>query len=184
MSSRAMLDALIAGERDAAVLAELAKGRMRAKIPALRDALAGRFDGHPMRREKAPDGTVQLRRQIASQDLARVESDRCSVLATDRHVRELMLLVVVEPQVWPATSAHRGTLSPSFSPACNVVEGWDISAPGPDQPISEGSRLPADVGPWAQVRGVRHGGRESGAPPAASFATSVCSTPHGPVPAP
>ena len=134
MSSRAMLDALIAGERDAAVLAELAKGRMRAKIPALRDALAGRFDGHPMRREKAPDGTVQLRRQIASQDLARVESDRCSVLATDRHVRELMLLVVVEPQVWPATSAHRGTLSPSFSPACNVVEGWDISAPGRDQP--------------------------------------------------
>jgi transposase len=46
VSSRAMLDALIAGERDAGRLAELAKGRMRAKIPALRDALAGRFNDH------------------------------------------------------------------------------------------------------------------------------------------
>lgn len=46
VSSRAMLDALVAGERDADQLAQLAKGRMRAKIPALRDALAGRFDEH------------------------------------------------------------------------------------------------------------------------------------------
>ena len=42
-SGRAMLDALLAGEADPDVLAELAKGRLRAKIPALREALAGRF---------------------------------------------------------------------------------------------------------------------------------------------
>lgn len=42
-SGRAMLDALLAGEADPNVLAELAKGRLRAKIPALREALAGRF---------------------------------------------------------------------------------------------------------------------------------------------
>jgi hypothetical protein len=35
VSARAMLNALIAGERDPAVLAELARGKMRAKIPAL-----------------------------------------------------------------------------------------------------------------------------------------------------
>jgi transposase len=46
VSSRAMMDALVAGERDADKLAQLAKGRMRSKIPALRDALAGRFDDH------------------------------------------------------------------------------------------------------------------------------------------
>ncbi len=33
VSARAMLNALIAGERDPAVLAELARGKMRAKIP-------------------------------------------------------------------------------------------------------------------------------------------------------
>ena len=35
VSGRAMLEALIAGERDPAVLADLAKQRMRTKIPAL-----------------------------------------------------------------------------------------------------------------------------------------------------
>jgi transposase len=43
-SGRAMLDALCAGTTDPEVLAELAKGRLRAKIPALREALEGRFD--------------------------------------------------------------------------------------------------------------------------------------------
>jgi transposase len=46
VSSRAMLDALIAGQRDPAMLAELAKGRLRSKIPELTDALLGRFTEH------------------------------------------------------------------------------------------------------------------------------------------
>jgi transposase len=41
VSARAMLNALIAGERDPAVLADLAKIRMRRKIPALSEALTG-----------------------------------------------------------------------------------------------------------------------------------------------
>jgi transposase len=45
-SGRAMLDALIAGERDPHVLADLAKGRMREKIPDLVRALHGRFAQH------------------------------------------------------------------------------------------------------------------------------------------
>jgi len=45
-SVMAMVEALIAGERDPAALAELAKGRMRAKIPALTEALSGRFAAH------------------------------------------------------------------------------------------------------------------------------------------
>jgi transposase len=43
-SGRAMLDALVAGTTDPRVLAELARGKLRAKIPALREALVGRFD--------------------------------------------------------------------------------------------------------------------------------------------
>jgi len=47
VSARAMLEALLAGVTDPAVLAELAKGRMRKKIPQLQEALASRFDiGH------------------------------------------------------------------------------------------------------------------------------------------
>ena len=43
VSGRAMLAALVAGTHDPQVLAALAKGRLRAKLPALREALAGRF---------------------------------------------------------------------------------------------------------------------------------------------
>ena len=45
-SGRAMLDALVAGTTDPQVLAELARGRLRAKLPALREALEGRFEAH------------------------------------------------------------------------------------------------------------------------------------------
>jgi transposase len=46
LSVRDMLEALIAGERDPAVLAGLARGKLKAKHGALVEALAGRFDDH------------------------------------------------------------------------------------------------------------------------------------------
>jgi transposase len=41
-----MLDALVAGTTDPEVLADLAQGKLRAKIPALKQALEGRFEAH------------------------------------------------------------------------------------------------------------------------------------------
>ena len=46
VSGRAMIEALIDGERRGAVLADLARGRMRAKIAGLSQALEGRFGDH------------------------------------------------------------------------------------------------------------------------------------------
>lgn len=46
MSGRNMIEALIAGERDGAVLAEMAIGRMRNKRAALVEALTGHFGDH------------------------------------------------------------------------------------------------------------------------------------------
>jgi transposase len=46
ISGRAMLEALIRGERDAQVLAQMARGRMRSKIPDLVQAMIGRFGDH------------------------------------------------------------------------------------------------------------------------------------------
>ncbi|MDQ3924116.1 MAG: IS110 family transposase [Actinomycetota bacterium] len=45
-SGRAMLDALVSGTTDPEVLADLAKARLRKKIPALREALEGCFSNH------------------------------------------------------------------------------------------------------------------------------------------
>ena len=46
LSTRDMLEALIAGERDPRVLAGLARGKMKAKHAALIEALTGQFDAH------------------------------------------------------------------------------------------------------------------------------------------
>ena len=46
VSGRAMLEALLGGEQDPLVLAELARGKLRAKLPALRKALEGRVQPH------------------------------------------------------------------------------------------------------------------------------------------
>ena len=46
VSGRLMMDALIAGERDPKVLAQLARSRMRAKLRDLEEAFVGRFSDH------------------------------------------------------------------------------------------------------------------------------------------
>jgi transposase len=66
VSGRAMLAALIGGSCDPAAMAELARGRLRAKLPELRAALLGHFDGHHgllaaemLARIDAADETIQ-----------------------------------------------------------------------------------------------------------------------------
>jgi len=46
VSGRQMLEALISGTRDPETLAELARGRLRAKLPALKQALVANFKPH------------------------------------------------------------------------------------------------------------------------------------------
>ncbi|MCA1699886.1 MAG: hypothetical protein LC790_13680, partial [Actinobacteria bacterium] len=59
---RGMLDALVAGTTDAAILAELAKGRLRAKLPELREALEGRFESAGITRHGEGDERPLYRR--------------------------------------------------------------------------------------------------------------------------
>jgi transposase len=75
-SGRAMVEALVAGERDPSALAELAQGRMRAKIPALEEALVGRFSAHHA--------------VLAGEVLAHVDFLDASIARLDHAVRERM----------------------------------------------------------------------------------------------
>ena len=69
VSGRAMLRALLDGERDPKVLAELARGRLRNKLPALREALRGRFSAHhALLVRLALDHIEQLERSITALD--------------------------------------------------------------------------------------------------------------------
>jgi transposase len=74
VSGRAMLAALVAGERNPQVLAELAKGVLRKKIPELREALRGRFrDHHALLIRLCLEHTAHLEAAIAELD-ARVDA--------------------------------------------------------------------------------------------------------------
>ncbi len=69
VSGRAMLRALLAGERDPEVLADLAKGTLRRKIPELQRALHGRFaDHHAVLIEIILDHIEHLEAAIAALD--------------------------------------------------------------------------------------------------------------------
>ncbi len=48
-SSKGIIEAMIAGERDPKVLAQMAQGRLRSKIALLEEALAAKFDSHHAR---------------------------------------------------------------------------------------------------------------------------------------
>lgn len=77
VSGREMLAALIAGERDPDVLAEMARGTLRKKIPQLREALRGRFrEHHATILRITMDHVVHLEEAIAALD---AEVDRVMV---------------------------------------------------------------------------------------------------------
>jgi transposase len=75
-SARAMMRSLIAGEHDPALLADLAKGRMRAKIPDLNKALTGRFGEHH---------AFLLRRM-----LDHIEAQEAEIAELDARIEELV----------------------------------------------------------------------------------------------
>jgi transposase len=75
-SGRDMLDALVAGTTDPEVLAELARGRLRKKIPALREALVGRFDSEHalIVGQTSPTSTSSTRRSTGCPRRSRTRS--------------------------------------------------------------------------------------------------------------
>ena len=75
-SGRAIVEALVRGERDPKVLAGLAKGRMQAKIPELEQAVVGRFSSHHA--------------VLASEVLAHIDFLDASVARLDQEVRDRM----------------------------------------------------------------------------------------------
>lgn len=73
VSSRAILDALIDGVRDPQVLASLARGRLRAKIPELVEALNGRFKDHHVFMTRLHLDQIDARTRIIDALTSRIE---------------------------------------------------------------------------------------------------------------
>jgi transposase len=101
VSVRLMLDALVAGERDPHVLADLAKGTLRRKIELLNEALFGRFNDHHAFMVDLHLGVIdQLELSIAALD-ERIEmmiapfQGFCDLIATIPGVNKVVAQVVV-----------------------------------------------------------------------------------------
>lgn len=100
-SGRAMLDALVAGTTDPDVLADLARGKLRTKIPGLREALEGRFDrqhalivGHILAHlDYLDEAIAQLSQEIEEQlrPFAPAVDLLCSIPGVQRRTAEVII---------------------------------------------------------------------------------------------
>jgi transposase len=116
VSGRRMLQAMIDGQRDPAVLADMACGSMRRKIPVLREALTGHFeDHHAFLCRKMLDRIEALAADIAALDTrieqliapfvqAAAKLDEITGVG-QRAAQELVAEIGVDMTVFP-TAAH------------------------------------------------------------------------------
>jgi transposase len=132
VSGRAMLRALLAGERDPKVLAELARGRLRNKLPALREALRGRFSAHhALLVRLALDHIEQLERSITALDaevdrvigpFAQARDRLDTITGVGKRAAECMIAEIgVDMSVFP-TAAHLASWA-GRCPGNNVTGG-------------------------------------------------------------
>ena len=107
-SGRDMVEALIAGQRDPKVLAELARGRMRGKRAALVQALTGRFNDHHA-------------------ELARMLLDQIDALGVqiDRLTSRIEELIGAIPAAQPPSEKASHTGEDTYQPALPAVSRLD-----------------------------------------------------------
>ena len=126
-SGRAMIEALIDGERRGTVLADLAKGKMRAKIADLSMALEGRFgEHHAMLCRLHLDHIDHLEAMIARLD-AQVETMMVPFLAA----RDLLVSIPGIAAV--SAAAVIGEISPApreYFPTAGQLASWTGICPG------------------------------------------------------
>lgn len=129
VSGRAMLEALIDGERDPAVLADLAKRRLRSKIPALTEALTGRFGEHHAFLARLHLDLIDGHARAIEELTARIEA----VIAPFRAVRELISSIPgVSTLVADVIIAETGADMSRF-PTAGHLASWAGTCPGSNE---------------------------------------------------
>jgi transposase len=144
ISARAMLTAMIDGEQDPLVLADMAKGKLRRKIPELAQALTGHFDANHARLARS-----MLRRlDLVEQALAELDAVLADAFQPWQHQIELLQTIPgVGPKVAQVIIAETGGDMARFPTAAHLT-AWAGLAPAMHE--SAGKQSPA---------GKRHGNK-------------------------
>ena len=123
-----MLEALMGGQRDPAVLADLAKQRLRHKIPALTEALRGRFGEH-----HAFIARLYLDRIDAhSADIARLDARIEEAIAPFRAARELLMSIPGWSLIVADVFIAETGADMSVFPTAAHLASWPGSCPAAD----------------------------------------------------
>jgi transposase len=129
VSSRAMLEAMIGGQHDPATLADLAKRRMRSKIPALTEALTGRFSEHHGFLARLHLDLIDQHTTAIDELTARIEV----VIAPFRHVRDLLITIPgISTGVADVVIAETGADMTRFPTAAHLAS-WAGTSPGSNE---------------------------------------------------
>ena len=137
VSARAMLAAMIDGERDPLVLADLAKGKMRRKLPELAQALEGNFDDHHARLA----GSILHRLDLVEQALAELDQVIAAECQPWAHQIDLLQTIPgVGEKVAQVIVAETGADMSRFPTAAHLAS-WAGLVPGLHE--SAGKRTPA-----------------------------------------
>jgi transposase len=128
-SGRAMLDALVSGTTDPQVLADLARGKLRKKIPALREALRGRFEAvHALL-----IGSILAHLDFLEEHISGLSEAIEEQIAPFAAARDLLMSI---PGVGQRTAevliAEIGTDMTQF-PSAGHLASWAGQCPGNDQ---------------------------------------------------
>lgn len=129
VSVRHMLQALIAGERDQAVLAELAQRRLRAKIPELTQALQGHFNDHHAFLVGMHLDLIDQYTRAIDELTERIEE----VSAPFRHIRDLICTIPgISIGVADVVIAETGA-DMSVFPSAGHLCSWAGTCPGSNE---------------------------------------------------
>ena len=140
VSGRAMLDALVAGTTDPEMLAELARGQLRKKIPALREALVGRFqDEHAL-----IVGQILAHIDFLDEAIDRLSAEIEEQIRPIAAQRELLMTIPgVKQRTAEVLIAEIG-VDMSVFPTPKHLASWARVSPGNDQ--SAGKRRSGKTG--------------------------------------
>ena len=129
VSGRAMLEALIDGQHDPEVLADLAKRRLRSKIPALTEALTGRFNEHHGFLAQLHLDLIDNHTRAIDEVTGRIEV----VVEPFRHVRDLLVTIPgISTLVADVIIAETGGDMSRF-PTAGHLASWAGTCPGSNE---------------------------------------------------